>query len=229
MASVSQLGTCSARYPHQDALDQGLRTALQVAAQGHQTRALADGEEALDHVGHGHLAERLEGVVAGLARDQGGHPAGDLGGAVEAVQGVDTGGVLRKGGVEVDEPPGLAGRPAGALGGVPEVLVALGVDDNHRFPTVHRLGDQEVEEPALPGTCGPNHEEVPFGVHEGQAHRPLALPETVDPVRAEARRFGPDHPRRADAEQVVHEPGMFPGPVEAPAEPEVLAAADLAL
>ena len=70
---------------YQDALDQGLGAALQIAAQGHQARALADGEEALDHVGHGHLAEGLEGVVAGLARDQGGHAAGHLGGAVEAV------------------------------------------------------------------------------------------------------------------------------------------------
>ena len=212
---------------HQDALDQGLGAALQVAAQGHQTRALADGEEALDHVGHGHLAEGLEGVVAGLARDQGGHAARHLGGAVEAVQGIDAGGGLGEGGVEVDEARRLPRGAAGALSGVPEVLIALGVDDDHRLPAQHGLGDQQIEEPALPGARGPDHEEVAFGVHEGQAHHPLAGAETVDPVRAEARSRGTDQPRRADAQEVVHELGMLPGPVEAPAEPEVLAAARL--
>ena len=37
-----------------------------------------------------------------------------------------------------------------------------------------------------------------------------------------------DQARRAGAQQVVHQLGVSPGPVEAPAEPEVLAAADLA-
>ena len=81
----------------------------------------------------------------------------------------------------------------------------------------------------LPGARGPDHEEMTLGVHQGQPHRPLAFPETVDPVRAEARRVVPDQPRRAGAQQIVHELGMLPGPVEAPAEPEVLATADLAL
>jgi hypothetical protein len=103
---------------HQDALDQGLGTAFQIPAQRHQAGALPDHQETLDHVGHGHLAEGLEGIVAGLARDQGRHAARHLGGAVEAVQGVDAGGVLRKGGVEVDEALRVSGQAAGALGGM---------------------------------------------------------------------------------------------------------------
>ena len=134
-----------------------------------------------------------------------------------------------KGGVEVDEARGLARRAAGALGGVAQILVALGVDDDHRLAAPHGLGDQQVEEARLARARGPHHEEMALGVRQGQAHRPLALPETVDPVRAEARRVGTDHPRRAHAQQVVHQLGVLAPPVEAPAEPEVRTAAHPAL
>ena len=128
--------------------------------------------------------------------------------------------------MEVDEAPRLTGRAAGALGGVLEVLVALGVDDDHRLPAQDRLGHQQVEEARLAGAGGPDHEQMPLGVHQRQPHRPLARTQAVNPVRAEARRGPSRQARRAGAQQIVHELGMLPGPVEAPAEPEVPPTAD---
>jgi hypothetical protein len=135
---------------HQNTLDQGLGAALQIPAKRHQAGTFADGKETLDDVGHGHLAEGLEGIVAGFARDQGRHPARHLGGAVEAVQRVDAGGLPGEGWVEVYEAFRSIDRPAGTRGGIAQVLVALGVDDDHRLAAQHRLGDQQVEEARLP-------------------------------------------------------------------------------
>jgi hypothetical protein len=70
LASASQGRHVLPQVAHQDALDQGLGAAFEIPAKRHQAGTLADRQEALHHVGHGHLAEGLEGVVAGdgLAR-----------------------------------------------------------------------------------------------------------------------------------------------------------------
>lgn len=139
---------------------------------------------------------------------------------MEAVEGIDAVTAVRKGGMEADEALGLAAACAGALGRGPQLPVALGIEDHHRLAALHRLGDQQFEQPGLTGPGGADDQQMAGAVADRQPHRGLAGAESVQPVGAQLG-MGRHDPLGTHPNQVEGQLGMLGIPVEAPAEPEI--------
>ncbi len=172
-----------------------------------------------DHRVQGQPAEGLEGVRLRLRRDQRRHSLRQLRSPVEVSQRVQPHALLGKRWMEVNEPDNPAQALTRQPGVLRQIMVPLGVDDDHRLPPGNGLGNHQIEKPGLPRPGAPHDQRMTLEQVQRDVQVPVLVPQTVYPMapaqlqQLGVRRFenvpGLLHRRRRPGERLA-QPHQFP-------------------